>query len=178
MAAQKPTTSFFVSYRAFLLLLMLVFFALDQWIKSLVLQEMTLGESIPLWSQVFHLTYLENSGAAFSLLQEHPEFLTGMSSLFFLGFFVYAMTRRGLTRLEFATFALVLGGALGNLWDRFSRGQVVDYLDLTIINYPVFNLADSFIFCGIVLLIIQTFKKDNDDDENREKRENTEEIKA
>ncbi len=160
-ASQQPLSHFFRSRlgsRFLLAFSISALFVLDQWVKSMVVQHMILGESIPLWPQVFHLTYLKNTGAAFSLLSAHPQLLTLVTAVFFIGFSLYAFTRQHFTRWEYSIFSLVLGGALGNLWDRLTRGHVVDYLDVTLIHYPVFNLADAFIFCGMTLLLIQTLK--------------------
>ncbi len=158
MRQQQTEVGSLVRYRFALIGLIGVFFVLDQGIKSWVLQQMTLGESIPVWPGVFHLTYLENSGVAFSLFQEYPQALTIVTFCFFIGFLSYALSRKAFRPIELTVFSLVLGGASGNLWDRLTRGQVVDYLDVTLLHYPVFNLADTFIFCGVALLLFYTLR--------------------
>jgi signal peptidase II len=142
-----------------LLGLMAMFFLLDRLVKAVVQARLSLGESIPLIPQVFHITYVQNTGVAFSLFKDHPGILTLANSLFFAGFLAYALSRKAYNGWLIAIFSLILGGALGNLWDRLTLGAVIDYLDVTVIRYPVFNLADAFIFSGISLLIIATFTR-------------------
>ena len=67
-------------------------------------------------------------------------------------FLAYSLMKKSLSMQEVFALGMILGGALGNIGDRLLLGQVVDYLDFTWIDYPIFNLADAFIFCGICLL--------------------------
>jgi signal peptidase II len=132
----------------------LVVYCLDALSKAYIIQRLDPGESIPLIPGIFHLTRLQNSGAAFSMFYEHPELLTFVASLLFAVFTWYMLTKKTLAASEMIGFSLVLGGALGNLMDRLQIGAVTDFLDFTLIRYPVFNLADSFIFAGVILLLI------------------------
>jgi signal peptidase II len=107
----------------------------------------------PLIPHVFQLTLAYNTGAAFSLLSQKPQLLTGFTTLLFLILIIYSLSRPRYVKLEIPALALLLGGAFGNLLDRILFGHVTDFFDFVIIRYPVFNVADAFIFCGALLLI-------------------------
>jgi len=131
---------------------------LDQLTKYWVMQGMKLGQTTPLWPDVFHFTYVTNKGAAFSLFSESGGWLRWLSLIVSLGLIALAVFTR-LDRWEQAGYGFVLGGALGNGIDRFVAGEVVDFLDFRLIRFPVFNLADIFINVGIICLLIATFRK-------------------
>lgn len=137
-----------------LILLALFFALLDQGSKWLAKAALAQTASLPVIPHVFQLTLTYNTGAAFSLFENHPQGLTGFSILLLLAFAGYALTRARFLRGEAFAFALILGGALGNLLDRLLYGRVTDFLDCVLLHYPVFNVADSFIFCGMALLIL------------------------
>ena len=131
----------------------------DQATKSVVQRAMTLHESIPIIPSV-NLTYTRNPGAAFSLFADaHPTFRTW----FFLVVSVVALVLITifLRRVErgdwwsVASLSLILGGAIGNLIDRIRYGEVIDFIDLYVGQYhwPVFNVADSGITVGMVMLL-------------------------
>lgn len=143
-----------ISKKRYLLLGIILCFVCDQAIKHLITQQLALHKSIVLWPKVFNLTLAYNTGGAFSLLEQYPDILTLVSSVIFTGLGYYAFTKMTSSTYFIAVLSLILGGALGNLWDRWTLGYVVDYLDFTLINYPVFNLADSFICIGTVLWLL------------------------
>lgn len=128
------------------------FTLLDQASKWLAQTYLVPKESLPVIPDVFHLTLAYNTGAAFSLLRNQPQLLTGLTALLFLILLVYGFSRRQFLKGELLATALVLGGALGNLLDRLLLGHVIDYFDVVAIHYPIFNVADSFIFCGVIVL--------------------------
>ncbi|MDI3316403.1 MAG: signal peptidase II [Bacillota bacterium] len=133
--------------------------ALDWLSKLAVRRWMTPGESIAVVPGVFHLTYTRNTGAAFSLFQGGSDWLAGVSLVIAAGVVLFALRQgRGRPWLQVA-LGLVLGGALGNLVDRLSRGWVVDFLDFRI--WPVFNLADSSVVVGALLLAWQLLAGDS-----------------
>ncbi len=131
----------------------------DQITKAVVHREMTLHESIPIIPSV-NLTYTRNPGAAFSLLADADPTFRGW---FFLIVSAVALTLitlflRRVERGDWWTLAglsLILGGAVGNMIDRIRHGEVIDFIDLYLGRYhwPVFNLADSGITIGILLLL-------------------------
>lgn len=132
---------------------------LDQLTKYWVVQNFDLTETRPLLPGVFHLTYVTNTGAAFSLLTGKAEWLRWLSLLVSLGLMALAWFGPVLSNVEQLGYGSILAGALGNGIDRFIAGSVVDFLDFRLIQFPVFNLADVFINVGIVCLLIATFQK-------------------
>ena len=128
--------------------------------------------SIPLWQNVFHLTYVENRGAAFGIFQDNTTFLIifTIAILAVIVFFVNKYKKN--SRLLSLSLVFVAAGAVGNLIDRIARGFVVDFFDFCLINFPVFNVADIFVCTGAAMLIAFIIfvdgkeKKDCDNDEN------------
>ena len=131
---------------------------LDQLTKYWVVQNFDLSETRPLLTGIFHLTYVTNTGAAFSLFAGKVEWLRWLSLAVSLGLIALACFGPVLNNLEKLGYGLILGGALGNGIDRFFAGSVVDFLDFRLIQFPVFNLADVFINLGIVCLLIASFQ--------------------
>ncbi len=131
---------------------------LDQFTKYLVVQNFQLMESLPLWQGVFHLTYVTNTGAAFSLFSQGGGWLRWLSLIVSLGLIAMAWFGPTLKTFEQLGYGFILGGALGNGIDRFAMGYVVDFLDFRLIKFPVFNFADVFINVGIMCLLIATFR--------------------
>ncbi|WP_353259276.1 signal peptidase II [Prochlorothrix hollandica] len=126
----------------------------DRLTKDWVMASFQLRESRPLWEGVFHFTYVENPGAAFSIFQEGGEWLRWLSLAVSLGLALWAWFGPSMTRWEQWGYGFIFSGALGNGIDRFAAGRVVDFLDFRLINFPVFNMADVFINVGIVCLLI------------------------
>ncbi|MHA3881541.1 signal peptidase II [Staphylococcus epidermidis] len=110
---------------------------------------------MPLWEGVFHITSLRNKGAAFGILQGQRWFFIIVTLIVVLGIIYYLQTEgRNNRQISFA-LSLLLGGALGNFFDRLIRGEVIDSLDFRLIDYPIFNLADVFIVSGVALMILE-----------------------
>lgn len=135
----------------------------DHLTKLWVVQNFGLRESWPLWSGVFHLTYVRNTGAAFSLFSDNGWWLRWLSLAVSIGLMALAWYGPKMNRWEQAGYGFILGGALGNGIDRFVAGYVVDFLDLRLIRFPVFNLADVFINVGIICLLIASFRQTGPD---------------
>src|SRR5690606_9020073 len=132
--------------------LVAVVLAADQLTKAAIRGWLDEGESWSFGTELIQLTRVENAGAAFGILQGAGPFLIVTSSiavLALLAFFVWAPPQ---SRWHIAALAFVLGGALGNLVDRVSRGTVTDFVDPT--NYPSFNVADSAIVTGVTALVV------------------------
>lgn len=115
--------------------------------------------TIPIVPGVFHLTYVVNTGAAFSLFTQGVDWLRWLSLAVSAGLLLMAWFGPKLNYWEQVGWGLVLSGALGNGIDRFVLRQVVDFLDFRLIKFPVFNMADVFINVGIVCLLIANFIK-------------------
>ena len=108
-------------------------------------------ESIPVIKNIFHITVVFNTGAAFGVLQEKTNFIIYITVIFILWLFIFLRKEKQVT-LRFAIcYGLIFGGALSNLYDRIFLGYVVDYIDLRV--WPVFNLSDTCITIGIGLLL-------------------------
>jgi signal peptidase II len=140
---------------------------LDQLTKYWIVQSLYLTQTIPLWEGVFHITYVTNKGAAFSLFSNNGGWLRWLSLIVSLGLMALALLGPRMNRWEQAGYGFILGGALGNGIDRFASGEVVDFLDFRLIQFPVFNLADVLINIGIVCLLIATFGKPAHIDQTR-----------
>ena len=129
--------------------------AADQLTKYLVVQNIPLYGQVKAIPGLFHLTYVQNTGAAFSMLQ-------GMQWLFALIFLVltvamiYDLVKKAMpfTKLERWLVICVYAGGLGNMIDRLRLGYVVDMIAVDFMNFPVFNVADCFITCGCILLML------------------------
>ncbi|HET7892492.1 MAG TPA: signal peptidase II [Candidatus Sulfotelmatobacter sp.] len=149
------------SARTIHFLLALLIVLLDRWTKRLVAARIAMYSHIQIIPGFFRLTHTENTGAAFSLFADSP---SHWKTALLIGFSVVAMIivsvmlwkqRRALTVTGIA-LSLILGGAVGNLWDRIATGRVIDFLLFYVKQYqwPVFNLADSSIVVGATLLVI------------------------
>jgi signal peptidase II len=134
---------------------------LDRLTKLWVVKTMLLSQSIPLLPGVFHITYVVNKGAAFSLFQGSV-WLRWLSLAVSLGLMAMAWFGPRFERWEQLGYGFILSGALGNGIDRFVLGHVIDFLDVRLINFPVFNLADAFINVGIFCLLVAAFRKPPD----------------
>lgn len=134
-------------------------FLLDQLTKFLVVKTFDLGQTLPLLPGIFHFTYVTNTGAAFSILSGKVEWLRWLSLGVSLGLIAIGLFGPALSIWEGLGYGLILGGAIGNGIDRFALGYVVDFLDFRLINFAVFNIADSCISIGIVCLLISSWQK-------------------
>jgi signal peptidase II len=150
------------SARALYLFIAVLVFLLDRWTKHIVSLRIPLYTHIQVIPGFFRLTHTENTGAAFSLFADSASpwktallvafsgiALVVVSILLWKNHYAHMVTGVGLS--------LIMGGALGNLWDRLARGRVVDFLLLYVKSYqwPVFNLADSAIVVGAGLLVLE-----------------------
>ncbi|MBC8140405.1 MAG: signal peptidase II [Armatimonadetes bacterium] len=126
---------------------------LDQAVKAWVSARLPLGGTIAVIPDVFHLTYVQNKGMAFSLLSGQRLFLVA-AAILVIGGIIWVQRRYGsrVPTLACWSLALALGGALGNLLDRARLGYVVDMFDARIIRFPIFNVADTAITFGVILL--------------------------
>ena len=129
----------------------------DQLTKFWAVDVLKNGDSIKIIGNFLRFTYAENKGAAFSILQNQRTFFLVITlvMLVFLGY-IYFKTKN-ITKLSKLSIAMIAGGALGNFIDRFRLGYVVDFIDVRFgefYNFPVFNIADSFVVCGTILMII------------------------
>ena len=146
--------------KKYLIALSTAFFVvlLDQLTKFLIRNNLKLGDSIPIIKNIFHFTYVTNTGSAFGLFKGFNLFFVLFSIAVIIAIFYYL--RRKIDEEEkFLQLAigLLLGGTIGNMLDRLSLGFVVDFLDFRV--WPVFNAADSAVTASVVILIILLWKK-------------------
>ena len=128
--------------------------ALDQWTKALTVANIPMYADVPFWDGLFHFTYVRNFGAAFSSFQGQ-QWLFALIFAVFTVFLLVDMKKNvmGFKPFERWCIAAIWAGGLGNMIDRVRLGYVVDMIEVEFISFPVFNVADSFITCGCVLLI-------------------------
>ncbi|MCP4649259.1 MAG: signal peptidase II [PVC group bacterium] len=136
---------------------------LDQLSKIVVMKKLYQNESIPVLSDIFHITLVYNSGSAFGLFRDQNWILPYISVFAIIAILLLLIRRPQFESKKYLhiwqiALLLILSGATGNLIDRIKLGYVVDFLDFRI--WPVFNIADTLISCGVILLLFVFFKKD------------------
>lgn len=149
--------------------LSLLIIVLDQWTKHAIVANFAYGERLELLP-FFSLTYVHNLGAAFSFLHDaggwQRWFFTGIALVISVGIVVWLKKMPTAERFGAVALALVLGGAIGNVYDRIVHGYVIDFIAVMIGSYPfpAFNVADSAICVGAVMLVLESFIKSPDAD--------------
>ena len=129
-------------------ILTVVLVAIDQLVKYLVLQNIALGEHVPFIPYILDLTYVQNTGAAFSMINQHTWLLTVVSLVMSVVLAVAIWKNFFRHPLGKVTLTLLLGGAIGNLIDRAFRGFVVDMFNVLFMEFAVFNVADICVVVG------------------------------
>ena len=132
-------------------------FTIDRFTKIAALKMLDPGEPVIAIPGILNITLVLNNGAAFGLFQGKSVFFAFISLAVIIAIVAYLIKNRPLDRPVSVGLGLILGGALGNLADRISLGKVVDFIDFGI--WPVFNIADSCITIGAVVLIFSTLVK-------------------
>jgi len=142
-------------------LIALAVVVIDQLTKWLVVNNMYLGEQIPILENLLYITSHRNRGAAFGILQDQMWLFFIITVVVVIGIVYYLQTQVKYIGTGIA-FGLVLGGAIGNFIDRLFRGEVVDFIDVKIVGYdfPIFNVADSCLVIGVILLMLFTLKEE------------------
>ena len=132
----------------------LALIGLDWLTKYWIQTSMALNDTIPVIDGIFHITYIHNYGAAFSILQGKQSFLlivTGIAMTAILAYMVIGQIKKKAAPMELSSLALILAGGIGNIIDRVRFGYVVDFFDFRI--WPIFNVADIAVCCGCGLLV-------------------------
>lgn len=136
----------------------LISFGADRWSKILALENLEPGKTEPLIPFFIQLTLTSNTGGAFGLGKENAGTMTGLAVLISFGLLFWIIRKEfGITppsNLERTGLGLILGGAFGNLCDRFTLGRVTDFLEFTFVSFPIFNVADISIDLGAALIVI------------------------
>jgi signal peptidase II len=147
------------------LLIAIAVVALDRVTKWAIVQAITLDDAVNVIPGLFRLTHLENTGAAFSLFADSTSpFKTMLLIAFSLGALCVVSfllwKDRAIFNAGTLALSLILGGAVGNLWDRLADGKVTDFLDfyIGIHHWPPFNIADSAIVVGALLLLMRMLR--------------------
>lgn len=138
-----------------------ILIGLDQIIKYWALNYLQVVESIPVINNIFNLTYVENRGAAFGMLQNNQTIFIVVAAISSC-YGIYYLHTKKMNNIGKIGILLVISGAIGNLIDRVRLGFVVDYLDFHIIWNYVFNLADCFVVVGTILLCIYIITSEED----------------
>ena len=138
------------------LIITLVCVLVDQIIKLIISGTMGLGGSISIIPDFFSVSYVENDGAAWSIFSGNRIFLILISVFALILIYNYFFKIKNIKTVEFISYSVLIGGIIGNLWDRLKYGKGIDYLDFKIFgyNFPVFNFADICIVISVILLLI------------------------
>ena len=124
---------------------------LTKWLAFFLLQ----GEpSFPIWRGVLHLTYQTNRGAAFGMLSDSRWIFMITSTVAIVGILFYLIKYRPKNKWLVASLAMIAGGGIGNMIDRIALGYVIDFIDFTLIDFAIFNVADSFVTVGAGIMIV------------------------
>ena len=139
---------------------------LDQLVKAYVVQNIALGEIKSWIPNLVSLTYLQNRGAAFSMLQDQQWFFA-LITFVVMGVAVWYLHKHIEDSWWLVTgLVLIIAGGLGNFIDRISQGFVVDMFHLDFINFAIFNVADSYLTVGVIVLVLAMLKEEIDGTNN------------
>lgn len=143
----------------------LIVLVLDIISKIIIRHYFFLGESIKVIDNFLSITYVRNTGAAWSIFQNNTMMVLIVSFIVICLIITYISKNKPDKFIKKIIYSFVLGGALGNFFDRLIYGYVIDFIDIKIINYnfPIFNIADSAIVIGVIILIYQNLKKESSD---------------
>lgn len=142
-------------FQCMILAVSAVLIGLDQLTKWLAVMYLRNGDSVTVIPRILDFSYTENTGAAFSILSDERGFLIGVTLIVMIAlgaFVLFGKFRR--YKLFNISATLILAGGIGNLIDRLVQGYVVDFIKVTFMDFPVFNVADCFVVVGSVLLLI------------------------
>lgn len=143
-----------------------VLIVLDQLVKAYVIQNIALGEIKSWIPNLVSLTYLQNRGAAFSILQDQQWFFA-LITFVVMGVAVWYLHKHIEDSWWLVTgLVLIISGGLGNFIDRISQGFVVDMFHLDFINFAIFNVADSYLTVGVIVLVLAMLKEEIDGTNN------------
>lgn len=146
LAARRPALLFWT--------LTVGLIGIDQVTKAMVRARLNPAESIELFRDVLYLTHVRNTGAAFGLMPGGRTLFIATSTLVLICIVVYLHRMRPSARWLVVALGLVAAGAAGNLIDRSLTGRVTDFVDFSLIHFPVFNVADSAIVIGVGMLVV------------------------
>ena len=129
---------------------------IDRVIKVIVSNHLTESKELQVIKNIISICYTHNTGAAFSILQNQKYLLILLALIALIIIDRYITNLKEASKLEQISFSLIIGGIIGNLLDRIFYSSVIDYILLKFIDFPIFNLADSCIVIGVIILIVLT----------------------
>ena len=124
--------------------------------KRLIISSLLVDESIRVIDKFFSITYVRNTGVAFSLFDGHVDLIVIINLIIILLMFKYLSNNGINNKIEKFSYGFIFGGVVGNLIDRIIYGYVVDFLDFNLFGYsaPIFNFADTFIVIGVIMFFV------------------------
>lgn len=150
----------------------LILIIIDRISKIIIANTLLLGETKKIIKNIINFTYVKNTGAAFSILQGKQILLVLFTILALFIIYYLLIHKKQIKKIETIIYSLIIGGIIGNLIDRIVYNYVIDFISIKIINYnfPIFNLADTFIVIGAILYIILTIKEEQHGENNNNTR--------
>ncbi len=130
---------------------------IDQITKLWAIKVLKNGGSIKITGDFLRFTYAENKGAAFSILQNQRVFFIIVTIIMLIVLAYIYFKTKNISNMSKLSIAMIAGGAIGNFIDRVRFSYVVDFIDVrfgSFYNFPIFNIADSFVVCGTILMIL------------------------
>ena len=148
------------------IILILSLLIIDILSKKIISALVPLNHSIKIIPSFFSITNVHNYGIAWSMLNGHRYLIICITTIIIVVLANYLHKNNNMLKYETISYLMIIAGSLGNLYDRIIYGYVIDFLDFNIFgyNYPIFNLADTFIVLGVFLLLISMFRKDKNTD--------------
>ncbi len=149
---------------AFISMVLLIF--LDQAVKMYIDSNYKVGETTPVIKNVFHITYVVNEGAAWSSFSGKTAMLLSVTAVILVAVIVayVVFLKKDMFKPLRVLMVFLAAGAIGNMIDRFTKGYVVDMFDFRLVHFPVFNVADIYVTCSVIIGMILVLFKYNDDD--------------
>ena len=134
---------------------------MDRFSKIYIISKIPLHKSINIISNFFSITYVKNTGAAWSILSGNRLFLIIVGVIVLAMFIYYIFKEKNITLIESVSYGLIFSGITGNLIDRVFYGYVIDFFDFYIFGYdfPIFNIADTLIVVGVIIYIFSCKKR-------------------
>lgn len=151
-----------------MIIISVVFMLIDQLSKYIISSTLLLGESIKIIRSVFYIIYVQNTGAAWSILEGNRIFLVLISFVALFMIYKFFLKDKNFTRIKEIGYGILIGGIFGNLIDRIIHGYVIDFISIYIGSYifPVFNIADIGIVIGAFITIFILLKEEYNENRN------------
>lgn len=134
----------------------IILIVIDIVIKLIISNNLILNQSISVINNFFYITYVKNTGVAWSILSGKINLIIVITLAIIMLLIIYIFNKKSYSVLEIISYSMLLSGSIGNLIDRIIYGYVIDYLNFNILgyDYPIFNFADICIVIGIILILI------------------------